>query len=93
MKDVASALVALLKSSVEGAVNIGSGEVVSLGDISMELARLTNKNEFLELATDSHSPLTFTPSVERLRKELKWSPEFSIKKALKETVIHLQKMS
>jgi len=70
--DAAGAFVALLDSGVEGAVNIGSGQPVSIG----ELVRLG------ELPERPGEPLELSAEVTRLREEVGWTPTLTLEQGV-----------
>jgi nucleoside-diphosphate-sugar epimerase len=89
VKDVAAAFVALLESDVRGAVNIGSGEAVALKNLIHKIADKLHGREFVRLGAvkvSSAEPALLLPAVERLRKEVGWSPRYSLDEGLEETV-------
>ena len=70
VEDVARAVVAVLDSSVEGAVNIGSGEPVSQKQVVETIARLIGRPELLRLGAvpaSQNEPERLVPEVARLR--------------------------
>jgi nucleoside-diphosphate-sugar epimerase len=89
VQDVAEAIVSVLDSGVEGAVNIGSGTAVMLRDMILTIGRLLGREDLLKLgAIPSRAndvPLVVA-DVERLVNEIKWQPRFSMEEGLKHTV-------
>jgi nucleoside-diphosphate-sugar epimerase len=88
-KDVADAFVALLDSEVEGAVNIGSGEPVTIREVALRIAEMMSKREnihfgVLPLAPDE--PQYIVADVTRLRNDLLWNPAYTLKEGLMETI-------
>jgi nucleoside-diphosphate-sugar epimerase len=89
VSDVASAFVKLLSSNIEGAVNIASGEAVTLRDIGEQLLELTGGNgqiEFGALPARKEDPEVITADVNRLHTELGWRPSFNLKEGLADTL-------
>lgn len=89
VKDVADALVSFLLSSVRGIVNIGSGKPVQVKQIAAIIAKKLDREHLLRmgvLANPVDEPLYVGAHVGRLRKELKWKPEYSLAQGLAETI-------
>ncbi|HKC64048.1 MAG TPA: NAD(P)-dependent oxidoreductase [Pyrinomonadaceae bacterium] len=89
VKDVAAAFVALLESDVRGAVNIASGEAVSLKDLIQKIADKLYGRELVRLGaveTSSDEPPLLVAATERLRDEVGWSPVYNLDKGLEETI-------
>ncbi len=84
--DVAGALVALLLSDVQGAVNIASGVPVTLGEVADELARLAGKGrvERGAIAAAAGDPPRLLADVARLRDEVGYRPTRSLSDGLAE---------
>ncbi len=89
VQDVASALVALLDSEIEGAVNIGSGEPVALKTIVTRIGELVGRPDLIELgaipARPNDAPLVVA-NVARLEGELGWAPTFDLDGGLDQTI-------
>ena len=88
-EDVAAAFVAVLESSVEGPVNIGSGEAVSLHDLVEKIAlkldassRITHRPPTLVPSTE---PVLLLPDVSRLI-ATGWKKKFSLDGGLDDTI-------
>jgi len=89
VKDVAAAFVSLLESDVRGAVNIGSGEAVTLKDLIYKIADKLHGRELVRLGAvqvSADEPLLLLPAVERLRDEVGWTPQYSLDEGLEETI-------
>jgi nucleoside-diphosphate-sugar epimerase len=87
--DAATAFVALLSSAVEGAVNIGSGEAVSVRRLVEDLARLAGRSDLPRLGalpTRPDDPPLVVADVTRLRDEVGWRPRFSLAEGLADTL-------
>ena len=87
--DVADGLVALLDSTVNGPVNIASGEAVAVRDVVSALGRLLGREELLGFGALSKPPgeqPTVVADVGRLRNEVVWRPRFSLEVGLEDTV-------
>ena len=87
--DVGSALAALLGSSLEGAVNIGSGHAVALRDLAAEIGRQIGRPELIKLGalpTRPGDPPLVEADVSRLADELGWTPEFELESGVADTI-------
>ena len=87
--DVGAALVALLDSAVEGAVNIGSGEATPVGRIADLIAEAAGNRELVrrgELSTQPGDPPVIVADVRRLREEVGWEPGISLERGIRQTV-------
>ncbi len=89
VRDVAAAFVDLLSDPADGAVNIASGQPVRLADIARQIALLLGAEELLKLGAlpmpSSESPI-LTASVERLNREVKWTPSIPLEQGLNESI-------
>jgi nucleoside-diphosphate-sugar epimerase len=89
VEDVAAAFVALLNSDICGAVNIGSGEPISLRHLITSLAEIIGTPlmvEFGALPPPPGDPPFLIPDVSRLREEVGWYPQFKLENGLERTV-------
>jgi nucleoside-diphosphate-sugar epimerase len=88
-RDAAAAFTALLDSGVEGAVNVASGEPVQIRDVVRTLAGLVNEPGLVRLgsvAAPAGDPPVLTAHVGRLRDEVGWTPQYSIRSGLADVV-------
>lgn len=88
VQDVASALWAVTKSDLTGAVNIGSGQPVTVRTIVHTIAQLLQREENVilgALPTDPQEPPLLLADVRRLATVDGWKPSFSLKDGLAET--------
>ncbi len=79
--DAGAALAALLDSSTEGPVNVGSGEGVAIADLAGRLARLMGKEGLLEVGEqppDANNPAQLVADVTRLHDEVGFVPYFDL---------------
>ena len=87
--DVASALVALLDSPLEGAVNIGSGSAVSIRAMVERIVARLGHPELVDFAARAPArgevPLVVADTA-RLAGELHWAPRINIERGLDLTV-------
>jgi len=87
--DVGEAFAAVLDSGLEGPVNIGSDERVSLADLVERIGRQIGRPELLRLGArpaPPGEPSLLVPEVHRLRDEARWRPRFTLNEALGDTV-------
>jgi len=87
--DVADALVTLLHSSVEGPVNIGSGQPTSLGELANLIGKKMHKPELIALNTaeesDNKAPIVLA-DITRLQNELGWKPKYDLENGIEATI-------
>ncbi len=87
--DVADAFVQILKSKIEGPINIGSGDAVSVKDIVLKIGEITGKKDLIEIGAlpsrKNEKPL-IQADTRRLINELQWEPHFNLHDGLKHTI-------
>jgi nucleoside-diphosphate-sugar epimerase len=89
VRDVAGAFVDLLDSHVMGAVNIGSGQPVALREVVETIARQIGKPELLKLGAleaPANDPPLLVPTVDRLHREVRFQPHYSLEAGLQDTI-------
>jgi nucleoside-diphosphate-sugar epimerase len=89
--DVASAFVALLDSSVQGAINIASGRPTAVRDLVLRAAEQLQGRErvqFGALKSPSDEPPLLVGDVRRLAEELKWHPRHDLASGIAHAVSH-----
>jgi nucleoside-diphosphate-sugar epimerase len=87
--DVGSAFASLLDSPVQGAINIGSAERISVAALCRRIATLLGAESRLRLgarATPAAEPAVLLPDVSRLARELGWRPRHTLDSALEDTI-------
>lgn len=87
--DVAGALVSLLAGTVTGAVNIGSGEGITVREVVSRIANRMQAPELLRpgaLPTRAGEPALLVADTGRLRGELGWKPGFDLDRGLDHTI-------
>jgi nucleoside-diphosphate-sugar epimerase len=87
--DVAGAFVALLESSVTGAVNIGSGRPIALKEVVYKIAQKLQRPELVQLgavAASADDPPLLVADVTRLSDEVRWQPEYDLDSGLDRTI-------
>ena len=89
VKDVASALTALLESEVEGAVNIAAGRPIVLRELIAAAADLVGNPELVRLgalAASKDDPSLLLANTRRLNEEVGWYPVYSLQNGMQETI-------
>jgi nucleoside-diphosphate-sugar epimerase len=87
--DVADAFAALLESSVEGVVNIGSGQGIALKHVIHKIAERMggiDRIQFGALSAPKNDPASLVPDTTRLRQELGWRPQFDLEHGLADAI-------
>jgi nucleoside-diphosphate-sugar epimerase len=87
--DVAFAFVALLQSEVKGPVNIGSGDRITLGEVSRRVARIVGREDLLTVDRQPptpENPAVILADVNRLRREVGWKPRYDLTSGLEQVV-------
>lgn len=87
--DSAAALVALLDSDVTGAVNIGSGQAVSIGEVARRLALLAGRPQRLQLGArpaPAGEPPVLIAATRRLHEEVGWRSRHGLDAGLQLTL-------
>jgi nucleoside-diphosphate-sugar epimerase len=89
VEDVARALVRILTSTVNGPVNIGSGEPIAIADAVSELARRAGRTDLLQLdafrPSEDEVPVLI-PDIGRLRDEVGFRPTLTLGEGLQKTL-------
>ena len=88
VQDVAEAFVALLESSVVGAVNIGSGHPISLEVFVRAIARAVGPEDLLDIGCDmpEREPPFLVAQTRRLIQEVGWCQRHTLEEGLAKTV-------
>ena len=86
VEDAASAIVAVLDSSVTGPINIASGAPVRVGDIARDVADRVGRPDLLTVEAGPAEPAFVAANVNRLSHEVGWHPKHRLESALDETV-------
>lgn len=92
--DVASAFVALLQSDATGAVNIGSGDAITLGEVSRQAARIVGREDLLTVerqAATPANPAVILADATRLRREVGWSPRYDLASGLEQVIASMRR--
>ncbi len=89
VSDVANAFVTLLDSTLEGAINIASGESVTLKTVIEKIAskfQLPDHIHYGAINSPPNDPEQIIADISRLKNELKWTPQKSLDIGLDETI-------
>jgi len=88
VEDVASALVALLESPVQGPVNIGSGNPVSLRAVFETIGRQLGRAELIRFGAREvgSQPYRVWANTQRLAREVGWTPRYSLASGIEQTI-------
>lgn len=87
--DVASALLALLKSDVEGPVNIGSGEAIPVrrfAEIAIDAAPWPVSAEFGSHPLPASEPVEIVADISRLQQEVQFRPPLSVEARIRDAM-------
>lgn len=88
-QDVASAFTALLDSTVEGAVNIGSGQPTAVREVALRIGDQLGRPELVRLGALPASPKEppmLVADVTRLRDEVGWRPNYDLTSGLADSI-------
>jgi nucleoside-diphosphate-sugar epimerase len=92
--DVGAAFAALLDSRLEGPVNIGSGERISIAQLIERVARQIGRADLVRLGAieaPAGEPAVLLPDIDRLRSELGFNPRYSLNDGLADTIAWWQR--
>jgi nucleoside-diphosphate-sugar epimerase len=87
--DVGDAFAALLDKPLQGPVNIGSPERVSIAALVERIAERIGRPDLVRLgarASAANEPAVLVPDVRRLYEEVGWRPGFTLDEALADTI-------
>ena len=88
VRDAASAFVDLLESDVQGPVNIGSGNPVTVRVALEEIGRQLGRMELIRFGarTASPKPDRFWANIQRLVTEVGWAPHYNLSSGIEQTI-------
>lgn len=89
VRDVAGAFVQLLGAGVTGAVNVASGQPVSLRDIIYRVADQFGRRDLIRMGaipTPLDEPPLIVADTRRLREEVGWRPLYDLDEGLAQTI-------
>jgi nucleoside-diphosphate-sugar epimerase len=87
--DVGGAFAAVLQSPLEGAVNIGSGRRISIGQLLEQVAERIGRPQLLKLgarAAPAGEPAILLPDIARLSGEAGFAPAFDLEHGLDDAI-------
>ncbi|HEY4873783.1 MAG TPA: NAD(P)-dependent oxidoreductase [Steroidobacteraceae bacterium] len=87
--DVGEAFAALLDSPLQGPVNIGSPERVSIAALVKRIAKRIGRPDLVRLgsrASSANEPAILVPDVRLLYDEVGWRPQFTLDEGLADTI-------
>jgi nucleoside-diphosphate-sugar epimerase len=88
VEDAASAFIALLESNVQGPVNIGSGNPVSLQVVLEEIGRQLGRMELIRFGARARSSERdrFWANTRRLVNEVGWAPHYNLASGIEQAI-------
>ena len=89
VEDVASAITALLHKRVTGEVNIGSGNPVTIHDLTMKIGTLLGRTDLIEygaILQNPNDPRFVCANNRRLVEQTGWKPRFELEEGLLQTI-------
>jgi nucleoside-diphosphate-sugar epimerase len=87
--DVGAAFAKVLISGVEGPINIGSDEQISIGELIELIGCLVRRSDLIRVGTapsGANQPAVLLPMTERLRREANWQPRFNLSDGLQDAI-------
>jgi nucleoside-diphosphate-sugar epimerase len=87
--DVGRAFAAVLDSDIQGPVNIGSGERISIAELLGRIARSIGRPELLKLGARRSLPFEpdiLLPDIGRLRREVGWTPRLTLDQGIADAI-------
>jgi len=88
VEDVASALVTVLESEIQGAVNVGSGVPATLRKVFETIGEQLGRSELLQFGARPGPvpPYRLWANTRRLNQELGWAPRFNLASGIENTI-------
>lgn len=88
VKDVADAFAVLLDAEIEGVINIGSGNGLTLKEVAHRLTSLLGGEELVRFGAipASNEPASLIADTTKLHQQLKWTPSYTLERGLEETI-------
>jgi nucleoside-diphosphate-sugar epimerase len=87
--DVGAAFAAVLDSRLEGPVNVGSGERISIAELVDRVARQIGRPDLVRLGARESppgEPAVLLPDIGRLRNEVEFEPRYGLDEGLADTI-------
>jgi nucleoside-diphosphate-sugar epimerase len=89
IEDVASAVCAVAQSSLTGAVNVGSGQPVTVRDLALKIGALLDRVDLIKLGALPWSPtepMHLLADNTKLREGTGWKPRYNLEDGLRQTI-------
>ena len=89
IEDAGRAFVEVLESAHEGAVNIASGQNVSIGELAQEIGKLIGRSELLKFGaypTPPNDPMRLGADTRILHEKVGFKPRYDLQSGLKQTI-------
>ena len=83
-EDAADAILKLIKTNYTGVINLGTGEMNSIKNITSEVEMLSGK-KIRSLDKPVSGPMELSVDTTLIKKLIEWSPKFTLKQGLKKT--------
>ena len=83
-EDAADAVLKLLNADYTGTLNLGTGKMSSIKDITKIIENLSGKKIISE-NKDVSGPLEFSTDISKIKKITGWSPQYTLEEGLKKT--------
>jgi nucleoside-diphosphate-sugar epimerase len=94
VEDVASAIAAIARERVTGEVNIGSGNPITIRDLTMKIGQLLDRTDLLEYGAIPYNPgdpRFVCANNRRLVEKTGWKPRFDLEEGLLQAINWWQK--
>lgn len=94
VEDVASAIAEIFRKRVTGEVNIGSGNPITIRDLTMKIGELMGRTDLLEYGAIPYNldePMFVCANNRRLIEKTGWKPRFDLEEGLLRTIHWWQK--
>lgn len=86
-KEIASAITAVLKSNIQGTINICTGKPIAIKDIALTIARKLHKEHLVKFQDDfGNQPLCIYGDNTKLLTETEYKPQYSFEQAIDEII-------
>jgi nucleoside-diphosphate-sugar epimerase len=89
VEDTAAAIGAVARSSVTGAVNIGSGQAVRIRDVALRIGQFLERPDLIVFGAKPYTPdapMNLVADTTRLRQQTDWQPRFTLDSGLRQTI-------
>ena len=89
IEDVASAVCAVAQSKLTGAVNIGSGQPVTVRDIALKIGELLDRVDLIKLGALPYAadePMHLLADTTKLREGTGWKLRYNLESGLRQTI-------